>query len=289
MAFAVVTDSVADFSPEECDEYDINVVALSVEVGDERFKDQLDISSDEFYDKMIAADDLPKSSQPSPSEFIGMFESLAEDGNDEVIAIHLAAPLSGTIESSNLAASEVDVPVDVLDSCSASAGQGLLVLGAARMRDEGASASEAVEYLERIRPYTRFFIACGTLDNLLKNGRLSASEVEGATMLNIKPMLTCDETGVLRAIDKGKGMNGVIKKYVEKLAELTEAEGIQRVRFCHSRDEKHVEKLRRAIEDAGIEYIDCGTCLCGSIVATHLGVGAVGMGTQPASLDFLEE
>jgi fatty acid-binding protein DegV len=76
-------------------------------------------------------------------------------------------------------------------------------------------------------------------------------------------------------------MNGVIKKYVEKLAQLTEESGIQHVRFCHSRNEKGVEKLKKALSEAGIEYIDEGTCLCGAIVATHLGVGALGFGALP--------
>ena len=99
-----------------------------------------------------------------------------------------------------------------------------------------------------------------------------------------KPMMSFDERGVLKAFDKAKGMNGVIKKYVEKLKEITEDEGIQRVRFCHTRNEKGVEKLKRALEQAGIDYIDCGTCSCGATVSTHLGMGALGMGVIPDSL-----
>lgn len=287
MSFAIVVDSVADLSAEECERYGIVSVPLTVEVGSESFKDQVEISSEQFYDKMIASETLPKSSQPSPSEFIEVFNALAEAGNDQIIAIHLAAVLSGTSESSNLAAGEVEVPVEVIDSYNACSGQGLLALLAAQMREDGVSAEETIETLKKARPHTRFFIACGTLDNLLAGGRLSPEEVDTATLLDIKPMMSFDERGVLKAIDKAKGMNGVIKKYVEKLQELTEAEGVQRVRFCHSRDPKHVEKLKRAIEDAGIEYIDCGTCSCGATVTTHLGMGALGMGTLPDSLDVI--
>lgn len=284
MSFAIVTDSIADMSAEECERYGVDVVQLTVEVGGESFKDQIDISSEEFYDKMLAAEDLPKSSQPSPAEFMDTYNRLASEGNEGVIAMHLAAPLSGTIESSRLAASQVEIPVTVMDSLNACSGEALLVMQASQMRDAGASLEETVAYLEKIRPYTRFFIACGTLDNLLKNGRLSPEEVDTATLLDIKPMMSFDENGVLRAIDKAKGMNGVIKKYVEKLQHLTEEEGVQRVRFCHSRNEKNVEKLKKAIAEAGIEYIDCGTCSCGATVSTHLGLKALGMGTMPDSL-----
>lgn len=284
MSFAIVVDSVADLSAEECEQHDITAVPLTVEVGNESFKDQVEISSEEFYDKMIAADSLPKSSQPSPSEFMEVFNDLAAQGNDQVVAIHLAAVLSGTSESSNLAASQVEVPVEVIDSFNACSGQGLLALLAAELRDAGVSAEETIARVKDARSQTRFFIACGTLDNLLAGGRLSPEEVDTATMLDIKPMMSFDDQGILRAIDKAKGMSGVIKKYVEKLQQLTEEEGVQRVRFCHSRNQKNLEKLKRALAEAGVEYIDCGTCSCGATVTTHLGMKALGMGTMPASL-----
>ncbi len=284
MSFAIVVDSVADLSEEECARFGITSVPLSVEVGGETFKDQAEISSEEFYDKMIASDTLPKSSQPSPSEFMDIYNVLASEGADEIIAIHIAAVLSGTSESSNLAANQVEVPVEVIDSFNACSGQGLLALLACEMRDAGASAQECAQAIKDARAHTRFFIACGTLDNLLAGGRLSAEEVDAATLLDIKPMMSFDERGVLKAFDKAKGMNGVIKKYVEKLKEITEEEGIQRVRFCHTRNEKGVEKLKRALEQAGIDYIDCGTCSCGATVSTHLGMGALGMGVIPDSL-----
>lgn len=288
MSFAIVVDSVADLNAEECERYGITAVPLTVEVGDESFKDQVEISSEEFYDKMIAFETLPKSSQPAPSEFIDVFNELAEAGNDQVIAVHLAAVLSGTSESSSLAASQVEVPVEVLDSLNACSGQALIAILAAELRDAGVSAEETIARLQAARAQTRFFIACGTLDNLLAGGRLSAEEVDTATMLDIKPMMTFDEQGILRAVDKAKGMNGIIKKYVEKLQQLTEEEGIQRVRFCHSRNEKGVEKLKKAFAEAGIEYLDYGTCPCGAIVATHLGMKALGMGTMPDSLGKLD-
>ena len=206
MSFAIVVDSVADLSEEECARFGITSVPLSVEVGGETFKDQAEISSEEFYDKMIASDTLPKSSQPSPSEFMDIYNALASEGADEIIAIHIAAVLSGTSESSNLAANQVEVPVEVIDSFNACSGQGLLALLACEMRDAGASAQECAQAIKDARAHTRFFIACGTLDNLLAGGRLSAEEVDAATLLDIKPMMSFDERGVLKAFDKAKGM-----------------------------------------------------------------------------------
>lgn len=154
MSFAIVVDSVADLSEEECARFGITSVPLSVEVGGETFKDQAEISSEEFYDKMIASDTLPKSSQPSPSEFMDIYNALASEGADEIIAIHIAAVLSGTSESSNLAANQVEVPVEVIDSFNACSGQGLLALLACEMRDAGASAQECAQAIKDARsPY----------------------------------------------------------------------------------------------------------------------------------------
>lgn len=151
MSFAIVVDSVADLSEEECTRFGITSVPLSVEVGGETFKDQVEISSEEFYDKMIASDTLPKSSQPSPSEFMDIYNALASEGANEIIAIHIAAVLSGTSESSNLAANQVEVPVEVIDSFNACSGQGLLALLACEMRDAGASAPGVRTKRSRVR------------------------------------------------------------------------------------------------------------------------------------------
>ena len=101
-------------------------------------------------------------------------------------------------------------------------------------------------------------------------------------MLNIKPIFTFSETGVLVAFGKAKGMRGVIKRYVQNAQKRTEEQGKQRIRFCHVANEQGVEDLRSALNEAGVEYVDEGSSPCGATVATHLGLGALGISFAPA-------
>lgn len=280
MGFAVVVDSTCDFTEDEYRSLDVTMVPLSVLLDGEVFKDQIDISSEEFYKRMAAAENLPQSSQPTPYDFQQAFEKLADQGYDGILSLHIAGVLSGTVESARAAANEVSIDVRVLDAAAAgaTAGLGLVVQKACEMRDAGATLDEAEETVKAMFAEALLLVAPDTLDNLLKGGRLSADQVKTASMLNIKPIFAFNEMGALNAFGKAKGMRGVVKTFAEELQKRTEERGIQRVRFLHADNEKAVEDLKQAIEKAGVSYIDRGTCLCGAIIATHLGSGALGIG-----------
>lgn len=277
MSFAIVVDSTCDMSLDELAALKAQMVPLTITVGGESFRDQFEISSQDFYERMAQADELPKSAQPSPADFIDAYNKAHEAGCDGVLAICIAHVLSGTVGSAQLAASQVDFPVEVIDSAGATAQFSLLVQEAARMRDAGLSLAEAAAGIKERISDTTFYIACETLEHLLKGGRLQPQEAEAAAKLNIKPVLTFDEAGVLKAFDKARGMSGVRKLYVSQLERLTEERGRQRVRICHANNPVEAENLRRALEESSIDYIDAGTCICGATVGTHLGAGALGI------------
>ncbi len=277
MSFAVVVDTTADLSADECSNYGIKMVPLTVQVGGQEFKDQTEITSEEFYDRMLEAEELPKTAAPAPYDFAQTYNDLAKEGYDHIISLHIASILSGTVESARLAADQVDVPVTVLDTAGASASLAVLAQRACELRDQGVAVEEVVERLQNGIADVRFLVACDSLENLLKGGRLSADQVKTASLLNIKPVFTFDEQGMLVAYDKAKGMSGVVKRYVKEIKQRTEAYGVQEVRFLHSRNIDAVNDVRAHLQSEGIEYIDKGDVLCGAIVATHLGVGAVGM------------
>ena len=261
------------------------MVPLSVLIDGETFKDQFEISSEQFYERMAAAENLPQSSQPTPYDFEQMYNALAEKGYDGVIAIHIAGVLSGTIESSRAAAEQVDIDVRVLDGAraGATAPVALVVEQICKMRDEGATLDEAEAKAKELLATAEFLVAPETLENLLKGGRLSADQVKNASLLNIKPIFTFNEKGILNAYGKAKGMRGVIKTFVSEVENRTNEHGTLRIRFCHSGNLKPIEDMKAALAEAGIEYIDGGTCPCGAIISTHLGPGALGIGILPAN------
>lgn len=285
MGFAVVVDSTCDFTQEEYKALDVHMVPLSVLIDGEVFKDQVEISSEQFYERMAASDGLPQSSQPTPHEFEQMYTSLAEQGYDGVIAIHIAGVLSGTIESSRTAAEQVDIDVRVLDGAraGATASVALVVAEICKMRDAGATLDEAEAKAKELLATAEFLVAPETLENLLKGGRLSADQVKNASLLNIKPIFTFNEKGILVAYGKAKGMRGVIKTFVSEVEKRTADKGTQRIRFCHCGNVSPVEDMKKALDEAGIDYVDGGTCPCGAIISTHLGPGALGIGMLPVN------
>ena len=280
MGFAVVVDSTLDMSAEEYQALNITMVPLNILVGEDEFKDQVEISSEEFYERMGEATELPKTAQPAPFDFVQAYERLAQEGYEGIVSLHIAGVLSGTIESARAAADQVDIDVRVVDSACCTAQAALQVKQLCALRDAEVSLDEAQAAIEELIPKTQFLVACDTLENLLKGGRLSADQVK--SLLNIKPIFTFNETGVLVAFGKAKGMRGVIKQYVQNTQKRTEEQGKQRIRFCHVANEQGVEDLRSALDGAGVEYVDEGSSPCGATVATHLGLGALGIAFAPA-------
>ncbi|MGI6590171.1 MAG: DegV family protein [Eggerthellaceae bacterium] len=279
MGFAVVTDSAADINPEEAQRYSISVLPMTIMLDGEEYRDQVDITSEEFYDLMNASDNLPKTAQPSPYDFAQVFKKLAAEGADHIISIHIAAVLSGTAQSAAIAAEQVDVPVTVIDCCGVTVFQGLVVRYAAELRDKGIPAQEAVARIRRAIPRIHFRLVPETLDNLLKGGRLSPLEAKAAGLLNVKPIITFDEKGVLKVTSKARGMKGAENKMRKMVRDATAEEGIQRIRFTHSRNEKELSKLKAMLEADKVKYVDFGTTPCGATVSTHLGTGAIGIAT----------
>ncbi len=282
MSFAIIVDSTADLTPEEYSNWDITLVPLSIEVDGNVYVDQVDLTNAEFYERMAASQSLPKTSQPTPLTFQQVFSShTCREDIEGVLSLHIADVLSGTFQSALMGADQTDGKVCVINSYNASAGLGLLAKFAKELRDQEVTLDEALVRIERAIKTIHFVVAPDTLDNLLKGGRLAAEEAQQITALNIKPIFSFNEQGALVAHGKARGMNGVIKAYVEEVKQIAEEQGSLQIRFCHTGNESAVEKLKKALDEAQIEYEDAGTCQCGATVATHLGLGAVGMGIMP--------
>ena len=279
MTYAIVTDSTADLTQEERATLRVKMVPLKIALDGKSYIDQIDVSSPAFYEIMAATDSLPQSSQPSPLDFQKAYQELAEEGFEGILSIHIAGVLSGTSQSASLAANQVDIPVEVIDSRGASASLALLVKRAAELRDAGISFQEAAEELKNTP--THFELAPDTLDNLLKNGRLSQDQVNGILALNVKLMFAFDDAGTLLAAGKAKGTHGVIKQFVANIKKDTEKLGKQGVRFLTGGGDSAdwVEKFRAELKAKGIDYQDEGSNLCGATILTHTGLGVIGYGS----------
>ena len=190
MAVKIVTDSTADLPSDIVNELGITVVPANVRFGNDAYKDGVDLSSDEFFDKLVNGPDFPTTSQPSIGEFRDAYERVAE-GADGIVSVHVSGKLSGTMNSATQGASQAgaDCPIEVLDTRQASMGSGLVAMAAARAAQDGASVEEAANAARSAIDRSQCFALLDTLDYLIKGGRIGKARGAIGKLLRIKPMI----------------------------------------------------------------------------------------------------
>ena len=270
---AIVTDSTADLAPEVCARLGIAVVPLNVHFGEEVFRDQLDLTSDQFMERLRRTPDLPTTSQPSPGRFEQTFRELAAD-HDEIVAVLLSSKLSGTVQSALLARDAVAdvIRVEVVDSLNASVGLGFQVLRAA---DLAAAGSDAAAIAARLATETGayhlvFFV--DTLEFLQRGGRIGRAAALVGSILSLKPTLRVDE-GLIVPFERTRSRAKAIKGLA------TFAKGLPRV-------ERLAVLHSTTPEDAAALADECVSLLPRSeiavakfspVIGTHVGPGAMGV------------
>jgi DegV family protein with EDD domain len=187
----VVTDSSCDLTADDLDQFEIEIVPLSIRFGGEEFTDGLDLTVADFYDRMARSDELPQTSCPSPGAFEHAFKRASEAGADAVVCLNISSDLSNTLQSAQTASDAVagQIPVHVIDSRSVSSGLGTLVLEAARAASGAGDVEAVVGRVRSLIPRTHVFAALNTLENLKKGGRIGGAKAMLGSMLSIKPVI----------------------------------------------------------------------------------------------------
>jgi DegV family protein with EDD domain len=214
----IVTDSTSDIPEEIAKEHDIYVIPLRLQFGDESFLDGVEISAKEFYERLDQAKQLPTTSQPSPADYIRVYEQIQQDHpGASILSIHISSGLSGTYQSALIAKSmmEEDVDITIVDSLSASYGFGLFVVHAARLAREGMAVGDIVEAIVQLRKERKLYFLVDTLEYLQKGGRIGKAAALFGTLLNIKPILSIDEEGIIYAVEKVRGRNKAVARMIE--------------------------------------------------------------------------
>lgn len=212
---ALVTDSTCDLSNEIIDHYQINMLPININFGENHYLDKITIQPEQFYKLLDAGAEYPKSSQVNEAAFTNVYSHLASH-YDSIISVHLSDKLSGTFSSSVKAAKtisrEFNKPVTVLNSKNISGGLGLIVLRIARAIEAGLSHDEIVANAETWISNTRILVSVRTLKYMVRGGRISAVRGLVARMLNINPIVTLDDTGKAVAFDKAFSQKANMEK-----------------------------------------------------------------------------
>lgn len=281
--FEILVDSTCDIPLEDQAKLGITMVPLHVFVGGGCYYDQIELTPEQFYDKMAASDELPHSSQPAPSAFTEAYAKMAEQGAPRILSIHIASALSGTSNSAELGAKDAPVEVRVWDSRTATAGFGMLVREAVKMRDAGETLEATVTHLEELRNKTKLLFALETLENIVKNGRCSKAKGLMSSLLNIKAVLGVKDDGSLDTMGKGKGMRRALGNIV-KLFEEEYGQGAElTVTPFTVRNEAACKELIELMEKNGFKLTVEPVLSVGPVIATHTGEGLVGAVCMPTA------
>lgn len=268
MTTAVVTDSTASLASEVRERPDLRVVPLSFHFGpDETYIDKVDMSNEEFYERLRVAEEFPTTSQPPAGAFVEAYESL--DAYDDILVLTISRELSGTYDSAVAAADMVDRPVEVRDTRSAEMGSGLILREALQTIDEGGDFNDVLRAAETAVPRCRVFFAVGTLEYLAKSGRIGRAQRLVGTALNIRPVLKIED-GVVGPHKRVRGRNRQLASVVEQAQPAVESG--KTLYFGHVAAPDLLEELcgTLGVENPLIAEI-------GGVVGSHVGPGAYGV------------
>lgn len=267
----LVVDSACDISKEYAQANNIDVLPLHVKIGDTDYLDGVTISGHEFFEKLIECDDLPKTAQIAPGDFMDTFEKYKDD---DVICITLSKKLSGTYQSAVLATEEYP-NVHVIDSENVTVGETLLIKLAVRLINEGKNVAEVVDILEKEKYNIRLVALLDTLEYLKKGGRISAATAFIGGILNIKPVVEVID-GEVKLIGKARGSKMGNNKLREKIDEYGGIDFNKPYGLAYSGLSD--ELLQKYIKDSSDVYPE-GTVfdqtLIGPTIGTHVGPGAI--------------
>ena len=271
---AIFTDSASDFDPGQAAAEGITIIPLLVTFGAETFKAGEELSTEAFWERMVAPDaPFPKTAASSPGDFKDAYEAAFERGAEAIVSIHVAGDLSGTIKSAQIARDMLpDREIHVVDSQGASMAEGILARMAVELAAEGRSAAQIAEILESRTDDLVIYLTLETLEYLKKGGRISGAQAAIGTLLSVKPIIRV-KGGVVDTIDKVRTRS----KARDRMIELITERPIERLAILHTIS-PDVEAFRAEVlgRSSGLAASDVTIDLVGASVGPHLGPGCVG-------------
>ena len=273
MKIQIVTDSASDLSDEEASSLGIKIVPLSIRFGEEELIDRIELSADEFYERMNNSTDVPQTAAPSPGAFKKADQDCFTNGAETIICINISGELSATNQAAEAGARELpEKDIRIFDSKSGTGGLGTMVLEAAKASQNDSSVDEIFNLLENLRSKTRVYAAIDTLENLKKGGRIGNAQALLGSMLSIKPLIDVS-TGIVEEAGRQRTRKKSLLWLSNKLAEF---EGnIENLVVMHARAEDLDEFLN--MFGTQVDKSNMRVTALGPVVASHGGPGVIGI------------
>ncbi|SFH67274.1 DegV family protein [Pisciglobus halotolerans] len=278
---AFLVDSGSDVPEEVIKKYNMHVIPLKIIFKDQEYIDKVDISAQGVYDRLD--EEIPKTSLPDGETIKNMLLKIKEEGYDKVIAVTISSGLSGTNNMVRLMSEEVeDLDVFVLDTKNIGIGSGFLAIRAASYIEKGFNWEEIQEKLKKSVEKTKVFFHVPTLEYLHKGGRIGLVSSVVGNMLNLKPVISCNEDGIYHTVAKVRGNKKSIQKTIDlAVAFAGEAKKYDiALAYGGNEAEKSMKSIREAIQDRlpKIQHIYEGPI--SPALGVHTGPGLIGIGVS---------
>ena len=269
-----MTDSVASLPPELAQQHEIRVVPLLVIFGKQTFRDGVDMTPSQFYQRLRLEKDLPTTSAPSVGELVKLYEEVGR-GREAVVSIHLTGDLSQTYESAVQAADMItSPPVHVVDTRTASMAQGFVALAAARAAQAGADAQTVLRVARETMPRVRLYAVLDTLEYLRRGGRMSGAAALVGSALRIRPILTVKD-GKAVAVERPRTKNRAVDRMLElAVAELGDAPA--HVAVVHAAAPEAAAELRDEVSRR-LRCTELHLAEFTPVMGAHTGPGVLGL------------
>jgi len=273
---ALVTDSTCDLAQDIIDNYQINMLPININFGENHYLDKITIQPEQFYKLLEENTDYPKSSQVNEKAFTNLYSHLASH-YDSVIAIHLSDKLSGTFNSSQKAAmaisKEFNKPISVINSKNLSGALGLIILRAAKAIESGYSHTQIVEMSEKWTKGVRIFVSVKNIKYLIRGGRLSAAKGLVARILNINPIVSIDESGKAIVFDKTFNQKSNMEKVMGHIGRISQEKSIWNYIVLHANNPEaarwYSEKMETLTNKTPASVVNISP-----IIGANAGIGA---------------
>ena len=273
----IITDGTSDLTAQMAAELGVHVMPMRVFFGQECFVDGVDITREEFFARLTASDELPTTSQLNPDDFLEVFQTYVDQG-DEIVGIFLSTELSGTCQSACIARDMVEGgEIHIVDSRTVTFALALLVEEAARMRDQGLSAAQIAAEVEKLAQRTRLLAIVDTLTYLKKGGRISAATAAVGGLLGIKPIVGVDSRGTVEALGKARSMASGLEWIARQIGQAAPADPARPVAYGHSNAPERVPLCMEALKEVLPQDLPPVVGSIGAVIGTHVGPGAVGV------------
>lgn len=272
----IITDSAADFEPHELKQLGITCIPLTVMFGDMEYQENVNLSKNEFYAKLLASNQSAKTAQASPQILIDLFETSHQQG-DKAIYITLSSGLSGTYQSACMVQSSLGYETcHVIDSKNGTGGQRILVEHAVKLRDAGKSAAEILAGIEDVRSRIVLYACMDTMKYLYQGGRISHTAYKLGTLAHIKPIISVDSNGYVQVPAKAMGMRKGMDLMC-KYPELQDRDPDFPLYVMYTNNRTTGETLASRLATVGHTVPEEHIIPVGAAIGSHIGPNACGL------------